>query len=144
MRTSLSRGVSPAEVVRAENLHRRHLTASQRGQMVVEAHAWATAGNPEKLTSPNGEVKTREEMASEANVGTTSIDRAKEVSRVGRAEEVISGEKSASAVIQEEREKVALLDREEVMKRDVAFDEWFEGLSDLEEQKLMSHRRSLY
>ena len=35
--------MSPAEFVCAENLHRRHLTASQRAQMVVEAHGWRQA-----------------------------------------------------------------------------------------------------
>ena len=127
-------GVSPAEFVLAENLHRRHLTASQRAQMVVETHEWRPAG--QHVTTPIGAVKSKAELASEANVGFGTIDRAKQVSRAGRAEEVISGEKSAFAVIQEEREKVVLLDREEVMKRDVAFDEWFEGLSDLEQQKI--------
>ena len=102
-------GVDPAKFVLAENLHRRHLTASQRSQMVVEAHEWATAkDNQYREPSPNGEgIKTREEMAKQANVGTRSIDRAKQVSHAGRAEEVIAGEKSASAVIQEEREKAA-------------------------------------
>ena len=106
-------GVDPAEFVLAENLYRRHLTASQRGQMVVEAHEWATGGGDRmsdeyRTTSSNDEVvKTREEMAEQANVSTPTIDRAKQVSRAGRAEEVISGEKSASAVIQEERERAA-------------------------------------
>ena len=66
MRTLLSKGVSPAEVVLVENLHRRHLTASQRAQMVVETHEWRPAG--QHVTTPIGEVKIREEMASEANV----------------------------------------------------------------------------
>ena len=101
-------GDDPAWFVCAENLHRRHLTASQRGQMVVEAHEWATGGgdrmsNEYRTTSSNDEVvKTREEMAKQANVSTPTIDWAKQVSRAGRSEEVISGEKSASAVIQEE------------------------------------------
>ena len=99
--------VSPAEFVLAENLHRRHLTASQRGQMVVEAHDWLKKGNVKAQVSggPNGSPKSKQELASDANVGLGTIQRAKEVSRLGRADEVISGEKSASAVIQEEQEK---------------------------------------
>ena len=94
-------GVSPAEFVLAENLHRRHLTASQRAQMVVEANGWFELGNVKAQVSgaPNGVPKTNVELADQANVGTRSIDRAKEVSRAGRSEEVITGEKSASAVI---------------------------------------------
>ena len=97
--------MSPAEFVLAENLHRRHLTASQRAQMVVETHEWRPAG--QHVTTPIGAVKSKAELASEANVGFGTIDRAKQVSRAGRAEEVISGEKSAFAVIQEERENVS-------------------------------------
>ena len=43
----------------------------------------------------------------QVNVSERSIKRAKQVSRAGRSEEVISGEKSASAVIVEERENVS-------------------------------------
>ena len=51
--------------------------------------------------------KLKLELAKDANVSTPTIDRAKQVSRAGRSEEVISGEKSASAVIVEERENVS-------------------------------------
>ena len=87
--------MSPAEFVCAENLHRRPLTASQRAQMVVEAHQWATPkDNQYREPSSNDEgIKTREEMAESANVSTSTIDRAKQVSRLDRSEEVISGEK---------------------------------------------------
>ena len=135
-------GVDPAEFVLAENLHRRHLTASQRGQMVVEANDWATGGGDRmseeyKTTASNDAVvKTKRELAQQANVSTPTIDRAKQVSRAGRSEEVISGEKSASAVIKEERDKAAPVDREEVIRRDVAFDAWFEDLSDSDKHKI--------
>ena len=94
--------MSPAEFVCAENLHRRHLTASQRAQMVVEANEWATVrDNQYRVPSSNDEgMKTCEEMAEQANVSTPTIDRAKQVPRLRRSEEVISGEKSASAVIE--------------------------------------------
>ena len=97
----------PSEYVISKNLHRRHLTASQRSQIVVEAHEWVAHGaNRFTIDTPNGVSKTTVELAEEANVGTRSIDRAKEVSRAGRADEVIAGEKSASAVIKEEKEKL--------------------------------------
>ena len=96
-------GVSPVEFVLAENLHRRHLTASQRGQMVVEAREWMVHGaNRFTVDTPNGvSTKSTEALAKEANVGLGTIDRAKQVSRAGRAEEVIAGEKSESAVLAE-------------------------------------------
>ena len=88
-------GMSPAEFVCAENLHRRHLTASQRAQMVVEAHEWLERGNVKAQVSsePIGLPETKVELAEEANVGLGTIQRAKEVSRLDRSKEVISGEK---------------------------------------------------
>ena len=102
-------GISPAEFFCAENLHRRHLTASQRVQMVVAAHGWLEKGNVKAQISGASfdAPKSKLELAKEANVSTPTIDRAKQVSRLGRSEEVIRGEKSASAVIQEERENAA-------------------------------------
>ena len=100
--------MSPAEVVLAENLHRRHLTVSQRSQMGVEAHEWVAHGaNRFTVDGTNDPSKTTAQIASEVNVSERSIKRAKQVSRAGRSEEVISGEKSASAVIVEEQEKVS-------------------------------------
>ena len=132
-------GVDPAEFVLAENLHRRHLTASQRGQMVNEAHAWLEKGDvaSQKDGSSNDEpLKTREELAKIANVSTATIDRAREVSRSGRSEEVIAGEKSASAVIQEEREKAAPVVKHEISDEVLAFDDWLDNLSDSEIEEI--------
>lgn len=89
----------------ARNIERRHLTAGQRAQIVVEANAWLERGNVKAQKdsgTPNGAPKSKAELAKAANVGTTSIDRAKIVSQTGRSDEVISGEKSATKVIKEE------------------------------------------
>ena len=94
----------PAAFVYARNMERRHLTPGQRAQIAVSFNKRAGAGNP-NLTSPNDEVKTREQLAKEANVGTSTIDRAAIVDDLGRGDEVIRGEKTQGEVITEETKK---------------------------------------
>ena len=113
MRTSLSKSVSPVEFVLAENLHRRHLKPIQRGVIIASAQRWAERGRPEKSANLQNKMTT-EKMADVAQVSPRTIETAKRVVETGRSEEVISGEKSASAVIQEDREKVVSAEREEV------------------------------
>ena len=87
--------------VAARNLERRHLTASQRGQIVVflnERFGWG--GDRSKET--NVHLKTQDELAQQANVSTKTIQRAEKVEKAGRSEEVIAGEKTSNEVITEE------------------------------------------
>ena len=87
--------------VSARNLERRHLTASQRGQIVVslnERFAWGG----DRSKTPNGVLKTTSELAAQAKVGKSTIDRAVKVEKAGKSEAVISGETSATQVIEEE------------------------------------------
>ena len=87
--------------VSARNLERRHLTASQRGQIVVflnERFGWG--GDRSKET--NVHLKTQDELAQQANVSTKTIQRAEKVEKAGRSEEVIAGEKTSNEVITEE------------------------------------------
>ena len=87
--------------VSARNLERRHLTASQRGQIVVflnERFGWGG----DRSKTPNDALKTKSDLAADANVGVSTIDRAVKVEKFGRSEEVISGEKTATEVITEE------------------------------------------
>ena len=50
--------------------------------------------------------KTRQELAQDAGVGTRTIDRAVQVEKVGRSEEVIAGKKTATQVLAEEKDGV--------------------------------------
>ena len=87
--------------VAARNLERRHLKPSQRGQIVVflnERFGWGG----DRSNTPNDALKTKSDLAADANVGVSTIDRAVKVEKFGRSEEVISGEKSAIEVITEE------------------------------------------
>ena len=96
-------GINPYSYSKSKNRLRRHLTESQRSQLSVEKNKWIPHGG-DRSKSPNGDLKSRKEMAQEANVSLRSIDRSKQVSRLGRSEEVIKGEKSANAVLVEERQ----------------------------------------
>ena len=93
----------PQAFVLARNIERRHLNASQRAQIVVTFNERFTRGDIEtqRNGTPNGEPKTRQELAEEAGVGTSTIDRAVKVEQKGESEAVISGEKTATEVISE-------------------------------------------
>ena len=91
----------PAAFVMARNIERRHLNPGQRAQIVVSFNERYGMGRPSAESSPNGELKSRQELAKEAGVGERTIDRAVKVEKAGQAEQVIAGEKSASAVIEE-------------------------------------------
>ena len=86
----------------ARNMHRRHLSVSLRSQIAVRFNKRYGIGRPSAETSPNGEIKSREELAKEAGVSPRSIDRAIKVDDLGRADEVFSGEKTQSEIITEE------------------------------------------
>lgn len=102
----------PKAFVLARNIERRHLSASQRAQIAVTFNERFGLGNIKSQRSglPNGVPKSRQALAKQANVGTSTIDRAVQVEKAGRAADVISGEKTASEVLSE-REASKLLKR---------------------------------
>lgn len=94
----------PAAFVLARNIERRHLTPSQRAQIAVTFNERFGIGNIKAQLSatPDGEPKSREELAEQANVGTSTIDRAVAVEKAGQSEAVITGEKTAGEVLKEQ------------------------------------------
>ena len=95
-------GGDPVQYVIRKNLHRRHLTASQRAAMVVACHEWQRAGRPEKGDGPSP-FSTVPEMAEEAGVSERTIQRAKVASEAGLGEAVQSGELSAEKATERAR-----------------------------------------
>lgn len=96
---------APADFVLARNIERRHLTPGQRAQIVVNFSDMQGMGRPKSPSNDelNSETKTRSQLAQEAGVGEATIDRAKQVEKLGQSEAVIAGEKSATEVIQESK-----------------------------------------
>ena len=90
--------------VAARNIERRHLSASQRAQIVVSLNERFGWGGDRSKT-PNGDLKTQKDLAKHANVGERTISRAVQVEKAGKSDAVIAGEKSATQVIEEETVK---------------------------------------
>lgn len=85
-------GDDPVAFVKGANLHRRHLTASQRAAAVVACAAWVPAniGRPRgEATSPLA--KTNADLASEAHVTPRTIQQAKAAQKAGLSEAVKDG-----------------------------------------------------
>jgi hypothetical protein len=86
-------GSDPLGFVISHNLHRRHLTESQRAMVAAKwaglKHGGTGANQYKRAESPIGdsakqsETKTRDEAAKLLSVGTSSIDRAKKVIKGG-------------------------------------------------------------
>lgn len=80
-----SKPFAPIQYVLSHNLHRRHLTPSQRA-MVAARIANLKEGRPSKETSQNCGVSKREDAAKLLNVSSRSIDAAKRVIEGGAPE----------------------------------------------------------
>lgn len=93
----------PQAFVLARNIERRHYTSSQRAQIVITFNKRFGHGG-DRSKSPVGDLKTRSDLAKAANVGTSTIDRAVQVEKVGRSKEVIAGKKTATQVLSEEKD----------------------------------------
>ena len=93
-------GDDPVAFVKGANLHRRHLTASQRAAAVVACSAWVPAGRPKK-GAPGAPFSTKAELAKEAHVSESTIAQAKVAHKAGLTDAVKSGAmtvKEAAAV----------------------------------------------
>jgi len=89
----LKAGIDPIAFVKSRNLHRRHLTGSQRAAAEVRCGEWATAGN-----QPNMEPgSTLAGMAKAADVSIKTIQHAKAAHSAGLGEAVRDGKITAKA-----------------------------------------------
>ena len=93
----------PASFVLSKNLHRRHLSASQRAVAVAACREWQPAGKPCKIA----ELATDASMAKEANVSPRTISDAKTAIKTGQKEDVLSGKISVSKAAEKVKPKTA-------------------------------------
>ena len=78
-------GSDPAEFVRDENGHRRHLTASQRALIQVQLSAWLERGKPVKSLGAR-DLQSAEKLAEKSQTSVATVERAKTVATGGTKE----------------------------------------------------------
>ncbi len=81
----------PVAFVLSHNLHRRHLSASQRAEAAVACAQWAPPGRQKENRTPGVHLKTNAELAKVAGVHPTTIKDAKAAHRAGLGDAVKSG-----------------------------------------------------
>jgi hypothetical protein len=84
-------GADPVAFVLSRNLHRRHLTASQRAASIVACTNWKPRGKQ----APGAGLASEQDMAKAAEVSERTIRHAKVAHQAGLSEEVKEGKVSA-------------------------------------------------
>lgn len=143
-------GDDPAAFVESANLHRRHLTATQRAAAVVAVRAWAPAKRPTQQAAKPAPankgaaaapLSTNKEMAKAANVSVRTIKDAKAGHKAGLGEAMREGALTAEEAAKVARGKPAEPPKKVPVAAAPAADEAFEGFDPVAEleatQKLL-------
>lgn len=92
-------GADPVGFVISKNLHRRHLTASQRAAAVVSASKWRPSGVT-RAAAAAALTETNKSLAAKAEVGERTIRQAKVAEKAGLGDAVRDGQLSAEQASQ--------------------------------------------
>jgi hypothetical protein len=97
----------PVAFVLSTNLHRRHLSASQRAEAVVACAQWAPAGRPSKTENrtPGVQLRTNADLAKVAGVHPTTIKDTKAAHRAGLGDAIKDGALTSKEAAQVARGK---------------------------------------
>lgn len=95
-------GPDPVSFVLSLNMHRRHLTGSQRAAAVVACTQWASIGHNQHTggSEPGSAPRTEAEMAKAADVSDKTIRQAKRAHEAGLGEAVRDGKVTAKEAAQ--------------------------------------------
>lgn len=110
----------PVVFVKSQNLHRRHLTASQRAAAIVACSAWRPAHRPNKVATVATLSKTNEQIAKEAGVKVRTVTDVKAAKTAGLIDLVVEGALTANEAAQVARGTPAKKPTKTVAKPEVA------------------------
>jgi hypothetical protein len=91
----LDPGIDPVAFVMTHNLHRRHMTPSQKAAAVVACSEWARVGSNQHRGCEPGSQATANQMAKEADVSRRTIQHAKTAHKAGLGDAVRDGRMTA-------------------------------------------------